>query len=288
MGWQEDAARRLKDRKSGKKFKLGEGDNTLRILPNARGLDRAPYLEIRMHYNVGPRKKSLRCGKNIKGEGTCWLCDTQLPKLKASEKSSYRKAADDMQCKEEMALQIAIIDTEGNWTGPKIYLPSFTLGNQILALLAKPKRRYDDPERGYNLTIGRTGTGLQTKYEAPQVDDATSVVPEEIMKQLKPFKEALLQYDEAKMRAHYNGEEIADEPDDDDDDDAVPPPVTKKPVAVAPVEVEDEDAPPPPKKSKPGPVAVPTSAVDDDEAPPPPPAKKPKAPPPPPADEGDE
>lgn len=287
--WREDAAKRLKERKQGKRFKLAEGDNTIRVLPNAKGMDKAPFIEMRMHYGVGPKKKTSRCGKNMRGEGECWICDELIPKLKASAKASSRKMAEELEPKEEMALQIAMIDG-GVWSGPKLFMPSHQLGNSILQLLSKAKRKIEDLERGYNLSVERTGTSLQTRYGAPVLDEeGPSEVPSEISDRLKTFKELLPQYDPAKQKAQYYGEDEDEDAGEDEDDTPAPkskkvapveededepaPPPKKKPAVVE----EEEDTPPPPKKKK--------AVVEDEDEPAPPPAKKKK---PAPADDGDE
>jgi hypothetical protein len=281
MGKQEDAARKLKEREAAarKRFKLPEGLTHFRLMPNAKGVEKSEYVDYFMHSNVGPRKAYIRCGKNVKGEGDCWLCDVTLPKLEASDKASKRKAAEDMAAVQKFAVQIAIIDEDEHWSGPFLWEMPPSLGNGLLGVLSR--KPVGDPQKGYNLTVTRTGTTFTgTKYSAIERDDERSAVPEKILARLKPFGEVIKKYNEEAMKAAYFGHEQEDDeteeevtskkkPTAEEEEDETPAPKKKKP-APEPEEDIEEDAPPP-KKKKP----APEPEEDADEDAPPPKKKKP-------------
>ena len=97
--WKTEAQERVKEQKAGASFKLAEGDNLFRILPNPKGPRFSPFIEFRIHRDVGPDKRFVACGKDIRGEGKCWLCDKKIPELQSSESSKKRLMAENMQAK---------------------------------------------------------------------------------------------------------------------------------------------------------------------------------------------
>lgn len=215
MDKKEAAAQKFKERTASKRFKLPEGDTTFRVLPNAKGLEKAEYIEYRMHSNVGARNAYLRCGKNIRGEGECWLCDTQIPKLEKSGKSSHRKAAELLKAKECFAVQIAYL-SDGKWIGPTLWEMSSSVANKLLNVMSR--RDVSNPEKGYNLTINRTGTTMRsTKYGDIDRDEEKSEVSEKILSRLKPFGEVLRKYDEDAMKTEYYGHEQEEEETEEKD-----------------------------------------------------------------------
>ena len=307
--WRDQAKEFVKNKMQKSTYKLAEGDNTIRILPNTKGLDHPPYEMYMVHREIGPNKKFLRCGKSANdGSGECWLCDTLIPKLEASNKKSQRALAKAMAPKEQCVVQIAYLDRDSDkLRGPKFWLVSTggakSLSVALLTILSRTQKRYDDPKRGYNLTINRVGTGFKdTKYGNFDPDDEPTQVPKEILSKLKPFSEFSREYDPDEQKKAYRGDDddddtadvddddvVSDEADvidaeeeakkkkkpalDDDDDDAgdddddEPKPSKKK----KPAEDDDEDEPAPPKKGKKKPVDD-----DDDDAEAPTPSKKKK------------
>lgn len=263
MDKKELAAQKFKERTASKRFKLPEGNTTFRVLPNARGLDKAEYIEYRMHSGVGARKSYLRCGKNIRGEGDCWLCDTLIPKLEKSGKSSHKRAAEELKAKECFAVQI-IYKSEGKWIGPTLWEMSPSVANKLLNVMSR--RDVSHPEKGYNLTISRQGTTMtSTKYGDIDRDDEKSEVSEKLLTKLKPFAEVLRKYDEKVMKAEYYGHEQDDDepeeeeekkkPDEEEEEEEEKPKKPKKPAEeeeeeTEEEETEEEEEKPKPKKPK--------------------------------------
>jgi len=214
--WREEANQRYKDKASKGRFKLVEGENTLRILPRMKAKSKVPFLEYLVHREVGPNKRFVRCGKTISGEGECWLCDHKIPSLEKSESSAKQKMAASLQPKEQFVVQVAVVDSDsGKMTGPYLWTVSTggarSLAARLLGVLRSTKRDYIDPEKGYNLTIERTGTGkMDTVYGAPTPDEEPSEVPEKILNKAKPFSELIPAYSEEQQKAAYFGQDDRD------------------------------------------------------------------------------
>jgi hypothetical protein len=266
----------LKERSRGKRFKLPEGDTTFRVLPNAADIAAPEFVEYGMHSEVGPRKAFLRCGKAKSGKGTCWLCDSMIPKLQQSGKAVHAQVADRIQRKDIFAVQIAYLDpTTDRWIGPVLWETPNRVANELLNIMQR--RNISDPEKGYNLTISRTGTGMKdTRYLPIDKEDDPSEVEEAIMSKLKPFREVVRKYDEAAMKAAYYGheQEDASETEAHPAEEAPAPVRSKKPVSEVAAEgngdldvledLDEEPTPTPVKaKARPAPVAV---AEEEDDA----------------------
>jgi len=109
MGWKDEARTRVKTKQSGGKFKLAEGENILRILPNKQGDEFPPYAEFRAHREVGPDKRMIRCGISVMGKGKCWLCN-KLAEMQNSGNRAKIAAASSMSAVDQMAAQVAVLN----------------------------------------------------------------------------------------------------------------------------------------------------------------------------------
>lgn len=288
--WRAEAGRRFKEKQQKGRFKLVEGENTIRILPRvSKGKSRLPFFEYNVHREVGPNKRFVRCGKDVHGEGDCWLCDEKIPSLANSGDAGKERRAANLAMKEQFVVQVATVDTDtGKMSGPFLWtVPTGgarSLAARLLGVLKSTKRDYVDPEEGYNLTIERTGTGkTDTNYSQPIPDEEPSKVPEKILNLAKPFSALIPAYSEEQQKAAYFGrdereaeleEEEAEEEtkpkrgraaEDEEETEEVAedeeerPRGKKKPHAEEDEEeaaTEDEDEAPPQKKKKP---------IEDDE-----------------------
>lgn len=272
--WREDGKRRLKEKQAKGRFKLAEGDNCIRILPNKKDSSEQkfpPFIEYKVHNDVGPDKKFVRCGKNFRtGEGDCWICDTLTPKLAGSKDKGKRIMAEAMVPRDSFAVQVAVVDGDsGKFSGPYAWYPSAggrrALSTKLLAVISSTKRDYVDAVKGYNLNIDRTGTGKNdTVYGAIIPDEEASKVPSSILAASKPFKELIPQYSEETQKSAWYGKSEEEEPEEEEEDtrrkkpadedeeevdeDAAPDPDAEEEEAES---EEDEDAPKPKKKKKP-------------------------------------
>ena len=216
MGWKNRARDRQneKSQMASKSFKLQVGDNVIRILPDPTDIENGkPYYEGYVHRNVGPDKRLVTCGKDIHGKGKCYICDKEIPKLIKSGRDSKLERAKLMEPVPNFVVQVAWLDLKSErMLGPKPwYVPvgksSKSLDNKVLTLLFSPRRSYEHPKKGYNISINRTGTGFKdTRYGIPEPDDEPTPVPKEIMRKLKPLKEVIHKYSKTEQLAALYGE----------------------------------------------------------------------------------
>jgi hypothetical protein len=201
-------------------------------------MDYAPYYEYLVHREVGPDKKYVRCGKELDDNGNrtgeCWLCDEVIPKLERSGSRAKKAIAANLKPREQFVVQVGEYDPEEEkLIGPLMwYVPTGgakSLSVAIMGLLATSKRRYDDPRKGYNLNIERTGTGPKdTRYGTIEADEERSKVPSSIINAIKPFDEAIREYAEDEQRAAYYGEKERDFADDDEEEEVATKKKSKK------------------------------------------------------------
>src|SRR3990170_2000777 len=110
--YKERARRRASERQTSSWFKLKEGENSFRILrtPESKKTPGVFY-EYALHREVGPRKATVRCGRDpVTGEGACWLCDVQIPKL---EQKGLETRAALLASKDSFVVQVAVINERG-------------------------------------------------------------------------------------------------------------------------------------------------------------------------------
>jgi hypothetical protein len=217
MGWKDEARARAKEKSEGERFKVAVGENCLRILPNKKDPEAEPYIEFNSHRNVGPDKAWLRCGKDVKSRGKCWLCDVKIPELRESASASKRAQANILRAEEQMVVQVSRV-VDGRFSSPKGWLiSSRNLHVAILKKLGDLKYSYDDPVKGYNLNLERTGTGkTDTRYGALEKDDAPTKVPRAVLEASKPLDDLIPSYSAEEQKSAFYGrpkEEEQDEPE---------------------------------------------------------------------------
>lgn len=218
--WRGEAARRHKEKIASQRFKLAEGDNSIRILPRKQKDGRfvgPPWQEFLQHQKVGPKERYVACGKDFKtGQGKCLICDKILPGLRESQKKSLRARALILEPKLQFAMQIAFLDDQGNFAGPTLWVSasggSRTLSTQVLGVLKSPRRDFVSLSKGYNINIERTGTTFKdTKYGSIIPDTDPTEVPKAIVAKMKTFAELITPYSEEEQRTAYYGEETEEE-----------------------------------------------------------------------------
>lgn len=215
-----------------KTFTLPEGETEFRLLrtPKGKGTPEV-WMEFYMHYQIGPKHLSGRCGLDAKDDsGDCWLCN----KLVKEEERGNTDLVDEQRRKKTLAVQAAIFDSDiGELIGPKLWAPAKG-GNKsqyykLIQILSHPKAgKYLDHQAGYNFTIDRTGLKMNnTTYGAPVRADEPSAVPKKILDKLRSFAEVLPQYDPEYLKSSFYGQ--------DDEDDEKPEKISRRKVE------EDED-----------------------------------------------
>jgi hypothetical protein len=257
MAWRDEAAQRVKEKSEGNTLKLVEGDNCFRILPDKKdilpggkmgpkGVQHAPYREFRMHRHVGPDDSTVPCGKDIKGEGDCWLDDIKIPELEQSDSEKKRLQAIKIQPQEQFIVNASRFDPDKQkfekpktwWISTGAGVPgkaSQSLAVRIYSKLAQSKKDYVDPIKGYNLNISRTGQGLKTRYPEIEGDESPSRVPAEILAQVVDLDKSIPVYIESEQKAAYFGRPVEDEEDEK-------PKKGKKAAKAAPVDEDEEES----------------------------------------------
>ncbi len=236
--WKDEAKGRMKQLAQGKTFKLKEGVNQLRLLPNRDAVleyiklkkkngkaswkavceKHAPFIEFVACRDVGPDKKFIRSGKEPGGGGKCWIVDKLIPSLEQSKSKDDRSKAKAMAPQEQFIVQVAARDSDGEWSGPYFFYVPNPLRPGLLQKIVSPTRQYDNPVKGYVVTITRTGTGkFDTKYSAVEPDDEPTPTPGSILKKVKPFSEVCPAYNEKDQKDAW-GDELPDASDGEDED----------------------------------------------------------------------
>lgn len=167
----------------GQMFKPKEGENNIRILPvtwdpregpGAKGFEWGDNwaIEVFIHRDVGPDKQTYLCLAKMKGED-CPLCDAR-GEIDDEELSKKLKA--------KPQLCAYIIDRADEKAGPLIWRVPATVEKEI-QLRSKVKGTgeilsVDHPDRGYDITFRRKGTGLNTDYAGVDIDRDDSPLSE--------------------------------------------------------------------------------------------------------------
>jgi hypothetical protein len=146
------------------------GDNLIRFLPGTWGLG-VPYAyDVWVHRYVGADDSTYLCLDRMLGKH-CPICDAA---------AEAKRAKDDEEAKQLRALQQGIswiLDRKGELPKqPLLFQMSRTLDNNILSLTnIKEQLWIDNPVEGYDVTLKRSGTGLNTRYIAAIDRDASPI-----------------------------------------------------------------------------------------------------------------
>ncbi len=287
MNWRDKAQQRVKDKQSGSSIKIDEGTNCLRVMPDRKDISadgkvtavvHPPYREFRIHRSVGPDEAMVGCGKDIEGKGKCWLCDAKIPELEATGVSQKRLMAQKIGAAEQFVVNASKVDPDTQkFTPPKPWwvstgsgIPgrqSQSLATRVYSKLASSKRDFVDPNKGYNLNVERSGTGLKTRYTGVESDESPTRVPASVLMAVKDLDSVIPAYSEEDQKSAYFGRPRRDEEEDrprrgarraepeeeeeskDPADDEVPEDeevseTEEEPVAEDAEEVEEEEQPP--------------------------------------------
>lgn len=142
-------------------FRPKGGDNLVRFLPGTWNLG-VPYAyDVWVHRYVGPDDSTYLCLDRMLGK-QCPICDAA---------AEAKRAKDDEEHKQLRAVQQGvswILDRRGEMPKqPLLFQMSRTLDSTILSLThIKEQIWIDNPTKGFDVTIKRSGTGLNTRYIA--------------------------------------------------------------------------------------------------------------------------
>lgn len=171
---------RMKGNGGGGDFKFWspkDGRNVIRILPPKTGSEDF-YAEARVHYNVGPDKKMVTCGKTARS--TCAVCDFVDALYKTKDKED-EKLAKRMRATSRYYFNVvdrSVEEGTEDYGEILVFGSGATIFTDILGIIVEPD--YGDitnAEKGRDVIINKSGKGLDTKYntQARPVETAVGI-----------------------------------------------------------------------------------------------------------------
>ena len=270
-------------------YRPKQGDNLFRYLPPTwDDSDHYGYTAF-VHRNIGPDNATYLCPRKMLNK-PCPICEAQ------------KEAKDAGESEEATALTVGerviswVIDRDADDPEkPLIYDMSWTQDRDIVSLCLNERTgeilMIDHPDKGYDVTIKRTGTGLKTKYfgyaiareDSPIADSEKA--QDEILEYIKenPIPDTLNFFDYDYLKGVLSGTvaEKDSELDKKEDEDETPPARKSSRRAAA----EEEEEAPFEKPTRRGPRRDEEESYEEEDPPPRKPAGRRAADP---EDEGDE
>jgi hypothetical protein len=152
-------------------WKPSVGRSTVRILPPVGDMEFF-FHEVGQHYvNDG----TFFCPKMCTdGEQDCPICEVNEELWAAGEKD----AAKDYRPRRSFWMNVIVRGEEG--AGPRIFTPGITVFNSVVALISDPDYGdISDEYDGTDISIDRTGEGLQTEYQVIAKRQPTQLADDE-------------------------------------------------------------------------------------------------------------
>lgn len=183
------AKARLERQGSGLAFdKLINGKNVRRILWPKGDKDLC-YSEGYIHFGLGEDgKTSMVCRKTNDSKAHCPVCE-YISQLQMSKDKNDKKLADAIKARKRVYLNVIDRDSDSDHDELKVLPVGLTVQKQIVGILCDPDYGdITDPVEGRDVTIKRTGQGLNTEYSVlpkPNASPAsTTLTPEQIEEQM--------------------------------------------------------------------------------------------------------
>lgn len=152
------------------------GDNLIRFLPGTWGLGVHYAYDVWVHRFIGANDSTYLCPNKML-QKACPICA-------AWEDAVRAKDAEEAKALKPAEQRVAfIIDRDDDVKlHPVLFTMSWTMDRDILTLTHDKRRGtqlyIDDPGQGYDVTIKRFGTGLNTRYSGMAIDREPSPVAE--------------------------------------------------------------------------------------------------------------
>lgn len=142
-------------------FTPKQGANVLRILPEVGDMEFF-FQVVGRHYL--PNKKNFYCPAfTSEGELPCPICEVVNDLYKSGDKAS-KALAGDIRVRKQYWMNV--IDRENENAGPLVYTPGITVFGAIKSLVLDPDYGdIMDIDNGIDITIVRSGEGLDTSYQ---------------------------------------------------------------------------------------------------------------------------
>jgi hypothetical protein len=202
-------------------FTPSRGDNHIRIMPPSSHWDADHYgLDIYVHWSVGPSKATVLCNWKM-GTGDCPLCQQRARLERAHDEDGAKEL------RPTKRVLTLVINRKSEGEGVLVWPMPYTVDQQI-SLRARDRTTgtwffVDDPEKGYDLYIDKTGENLNTKYDVSIANRPSPVAPKHLdWVENHPIPELLRHRTYEEVKNLYEGRGRGEAEDDDEERDGGP------------------------------------------------------------------
>lgn len=145
-------------------WKPPDGDSRLRIMPPATAKQETFWFKTGTHFNVGPDESPVPCPVESGVRETCFLCRL-IKRLKKGDKDEEDEA-EGMGARPRFL--ISIVDYADPEAGVQVWACPVTVFRQLKKYRLNEDEYGDmtDLEDGYDILLEKTGSGINTKYDA--------------------------------------------------------------------------------------------------------------------------
>lgn len=152
-----------------------EGKNVIRFLPPLQG-KKAVVVYYKHFFQAGGERKSVICTK-MQFNQHCPLCERRL-KLAASSSRADQKMARAYEPSAKVCANV--VDRKNPEKGVQVFRISPGLFKKIRKAIdmADVGKVFADPERGFDIVFGKSGSGLNTEYDPVAVARESTPLPD--------------------------------------------------------------------------------------------------------------
>lgn len=199
--------------------KLVQGKNVRRILW-PKGDHDLFFSDGYLHFGLGDDGHGVAtCPKTFDTNAKCPICE-RVDELRKSRDKDDKKLADRMRATRRV--YVNAINRDEDDDSPRILPIGVTVLKALLQVICDPD--YGDitnPTTGRDVTITRTGQGMDTKYSVLPKPKSTPVSdtldPDEIEDRMADLDSLFIESSYDELEARMNGEDISADDDDEDD-----------------------------------------------------------------------
>lgn len=158
-----------------------DGDSKIRILPPVGKMDSDEFfVEGGIHYNVGPNKDNVICRDTDGTDGSrCPVCQAVSDLMSSGESSDVNLGKS---MRRKTRYYVNIIDMAEPKKGPQVFPMNVSIFKGVLSFITDPDYGdMTDLKEGRDITITRTGKGIDTSYEV-RPRPKTSEVKKSVLK----------------------------------------------------------------------------------------------------------
>lgn len=211
-----------------------QGDNLIRYLPPTWDDSEHYGYTIFVHNNIGSDNSTYLCPRKMLNK-PCPICEASKEAKDAGENDEAKALG----TSERIVSWIVDRDADDP-EKPHIYNQSWTQDRDVTALCINERTgeilMIDHPDKGYDVSFKRTGTGLKTKYYGWQIDRSDSPINESekvqdgILEYVRdnPIPDVLNFYDYDYLKGVLTGAVSKKEQGEDEGDEEAPPSKTGK------------------------------------------------------------